>query len=40
MQSMDKSGKQAVEETTITYEEIIFDVPISEGIFSLKNLKQ
>jgi len=33
MQSMDKSGKQAVEETTITYEEIIFDVPISEAIF-------
>ena len=40
MQSMDKSGKKAVEETTITYEKIIFDEPISEGIFSLKNLKQ
>jgi len=40
MQSMDKSGNKAVEETTITYEKIIFDVPISEEIFSLKNLKQ
>jgi outer membrane lipoprotein-sorting protein len=39
MQSMDKSGKQAVEETTIKYETIIFDVPISEDIFSPKNLK-
>ena len=40
MQSMDKSGKQAVEETTIKYETIIFDEPISKEIFSLKNLKQ
>jgi len=40
MQSMDKSGNKAVEETTIKYEKIIFDQPISEDIFSLKNLKQ
>jgi hypothetical protein len=31
---------QAVEQTTITYEDIAFDVPISEGTFSLENLKQ
>lgn len=30
---------QAVEQTTITYEDIAFDVPISEGTFSLENLK-
>jgi outer membrane lipoprotein-sorting protein len=31
---------QAVEQTTITYEKIIFDEPISEETFSLENLKQ
>jgi len=31
---------QAVEQTTITYERIIFDEPISEDTFSLENLKQ
>lgn len=31
---------QAVEQTTITYENIVFDVPISEGTFSLENLRQ
>jgi outer membrane lipoprotein-sorting protein len=31
---------QAVEQTTITYEKIIFDEPISEGMFSLEKLKQ
>ena len=31
---------QAVEQTTITYEKINFDEPISEGTFSLENLKQ
>ncbi len=31
---------QAVEQTTITYEKIIFDEPISEETFSRKNLKQ
>ncbi len=40
MYSMDKAGKKAVEQTTITYEKIIFDEPISEEMFSLKNLKQ
>ena len=40
MQTMDKSGTKAVAETTITYEKIIFDKPISKDIFSLKNLKQ
>ncbi len=32
--------EQAVEQTTITYEKIIFDEPISEETFSLENLKQ
>ncbi len=41
MQSMDKSGEQAVEEATITIDRIIFDLPMaSEKIFSLKHLKQ
>jgi hypothetical protein len=40
MQSMDEAGKKAVEQTTITYEKIIFDEPISEEMFSLRNLKQ
>jgi outer membrane lipoprotein-sorting protein len=40
MQSLDKSGQKVVEQTTITYEKIVFDTPISEEIFSLKNLKQ
>jgi outer membrane lipoprotein-sorting protein len=31
---------QAVEQTTITYENIAFDVPIREGTFSLENLKR
>jgi hypothetical protein len=30
---------QAVEQTTITYEDIAFDVPISERTFSPENLK-
>jgi outer membrane lipoprotein-sorting protein len=30
---------QAVEQTTITYQDIAFDVPIHEGTFSLENLK-
>jgi outer membrane lipoprotein-sorting protein len=40
MQSMNKAGKKAVEQTTVTYEKIIFDQPISKVIFSLRNLKQ
>jgi outer membrane lipoprotein-sorting protein len=39
MQSMDKGGKKAVEQTTITYEKIVFDEPISEETFSRRNLK-
>jgi outer membrane lipoprotein-sorting protein len=39
MQSMDKDGKTAVEQTTITYENIVFDRPISEETFSRRNLK-
>jgi outer membrane lipoprotein-sorting protein len=31
---------QVVEQTTITYEKIVFDEPISEGMFSVENLKQ
>jgi outer membrane lipoprotein-sorting protein len=31
---------QAVEQTMITYENIVFDEPLSEGMFSLRNLKQ
>jgi len=31
---------QAVEQTTITYENIVFDEPISEETFSRRNLKQ
>jgi outer membrane lipoprotein-sorting protein len=31
---------QAVEQTTITYEKIIFNEPISDGTFSLEKLKQ
>ena len=40
MQSMDKAGKKAVEQTTVAYEKIVFDEPINEEMFSLKNLKQ
>jgi Outer membrane lipoprotein-sorting protein len=40
MQSMDKAGEKVVGQTMITYEKIIFDQPISEDMFSLKNLKQ
>ncbi len=36
MQPLDHAGEQ----TTITYENVTFDKPISEAIFSLKNLKQ
>ena len=40
MQSMDKSGEQAVEEATITIERIIFDLPMAaDKIFSLQHLK-
>ena len=38
MQSMGKAGKK-VEQTTVTYEKIIFDQPISKAMFSLRNLK-
>ena len=31
---------QVVEQTTITYEKIVFDEPISQETFSLGNLKQ
>jgi len=31
---------QAAEQTTITYENIVFDGPIAEGMFSLENLKK
>src|SRR5487761_118971 len=40
METMGKGGKKAVEQTTITYEKIVFDEPISEKLFSLGNLKQ
>jgi outer membrane lipoprotein-sorting protein len=40
MQSMDEAGKKTVEQTTVTYEKIIFDEPISPEIFSLRNLKK
>jgi hypothetical protein len=40
MQSMDKGGKKAVEQTTITYKDIVFDEPISQEMFSRRNLKQ
>ena len=36
MQPLDQAG----EHTTITYENITFDTPISEEMFSLRNLKQ
>lgn len=39
MQSMDKDGKTVVEQTIITYENIVFDGPISEETFSRRNLK-
>jgi outer membrane lipoprotein-sorting protein len=35
MRPLDQAGEQ----TTITYENIVFDAPISEGTFSLENLK-
>ena len=40
MQPMNEAGKKTVEQTTVTYEKIIFDEPISPEIFSLRNLKQ
>ncbi len=40
METLDKGGKKAVEQTTITYEKIVFDEPISEKLFSLGSLKQ
>ena len=40
MDTLDKGGKKSVEQTTITYEQIVFDEPISEKLFSLGNLKQ
>jgi outer membrane lipoprotein-sorting protein len=36
MRPLDQTGQQ----TTITYEDIVFDQPIGEETFSLKNLKQ
>jgi hypothetical protein len=36
MRPLDKAGEQ----TTITYKNILFDVPISEEMFSLNNLKR
>ncbi|HEV2436436.1 MAG TPA: outer membrane lipoprotein-sorting protein [Verrucomicrobiae bacterium] len=39
MQSMDQSGKKSVEQTAITYENIIFDEPINQETFSRRNLK-
>jgi outer membrane lipoprotein-sorting protein len=36
MRPLDQAGEQ----TTITYENLVFDAPISEDMFSLKNLKQ
>jgi outer membrane lipoprotein-sorting protein len=39
-QGMMRPLDQAVEQTTITYEKILFDEPISEETFSPKNLKQ
>jgi outer membrane lipoprotein-sorting protein len=36
MRPLDQAGEQ----TTITYQDIVFDAPISEEVFSLKNLKQ
>jgi hypothetical protein len=35
-----QSAPQVAEQTTVTYENIVFDEPIDEGIFSLRNLKQ
>jgi outer membrane lipoprotein-sorting protein len=32
--------EQAGEQTTITYENVVFNAPISEDTFSQKNLKQ
>ena len=39
MQAMDKTGEKVVGQTTIKYEKIVFNQPISEEIFSLENLK-
>jgi hypothetical protein len=36
MRPLDKAGEQ----TTIVYKSILFDAPISEEMFSLKNLKR
>ena len=36
MRPLDKAGEQ----TTIMYKNILFDVPISEEMFSLNNLKR
>jgi outer membrane lipoprotein-sorting protein len=35
-----RPASQVVRQTTITYENIVFDEPISDEIFALKNLKQ
>ena len=39
MQSEGKGGKKTVDRTTVTYEKIIFNRPISKVIFSPRNLK-
>ena len=39
MQSEGKGGKKTVDQTTVTYEKIIFNRPISKVIFSPRNLK-
>jgi len=39
MQSEGKAGKKTVDQTTVTYEKIIFNRPISKVIFSPRNLK-
>jgi len=39
-QGVMRPSNQAVEQTVITYEKISFDEPISEGTFSLENLKR
>jgi outer membrane lipoprotein-sorting protein len=36
MRPLDQAGEQ----TTITYQDLVFDAPINEDMFSLKNLKQ
>jgi len=39
-QGVMRPSEKAGEQTTITYEKIVFDEPISAGTFSLENLKQ